>query len=79
MDTTTGLTLEEQKVAEQIDRYFLSSRMTYREKLFHALLIAQHDLEAHHFSSEDERQRILKYIMVLQGMLSKVSNCEKQA
>ena len=79
MNTTYWLTLEEQKVAEQVDRYFRSSRMTFREKLFHALLIAQHDLEAQHFCSEDERQRLILYIDILDTMLSKLQSFERQA
>lgn len=79
MNTTYWLTLEEQKVAEQVERYFRSSRMTFREKLFHALLIAQHDLEAQHFCSEDERQRLVLYIDILETMLSKLQSFERQA
>lgn len=79
MNTTYWLTLEEQKVAEQVERYFRSSRMTFREKLFHALLIAQHDLEAQHFCSEDERQRLILYIDILDTMLSKLQSFERQA
>lgn len=79
MNTTYWLTLEEQKVAEQVERYFRSSRMTFREKLFHALLIAQHDLEAQHFCSEDERQRLILYIDILETMLSKLQSFERQA
>lgn len=79
MNTPFWLTLEEKIVAEQVDRYFISDRMTFQEKLFHALLIAQHDLEAHHFCSEDERQRLVRYIGVLDGMLSRLHSFEKQA
>ncbi|HOQ08832.1 MAG TPA: hypothetical protein PLG09_01760 [Syntrophomonadaceae bacterium] len=79
MDTSSWLSLEEKKVAEQVDKYFHSSRMTFPEKLFHALLIAQHDLEAHHYCSEDEHQRLLQYINILQGILSKLHGLEKQA
>ena len=79
MNSTHWLKLEEQKVAEQVDRYFRSSRMTLREKLFHALLIAQYDLEAHHFCSEDERQRLILYIDIFESMLSKLQGLEKQA
>lgn len=79
MNTTYWLTLEEQKVAERVERYFRSSRMTFREKLFHALLIAQHDLEGQHFCSEDERQNLILYIEILESMLSKLPSFEKQA
>jgi len=75
VDTT--LTNEEKKIAEQVDKYFLSSRMTFADKLFHALLIAQHDLEAHHYCSEEEHQRLLHYISILQGILHKVHKLEK--
>lgn len=79
MDTTFWLSNEEKKVAEQVDRYFISSRMTLADKVFHALLIAQHDLEAHHYCSEDEHQRLLQYINILQGILYKLHQMEKQA
>jgi hypothetical protein len=49
-----------------------------REK-YVALLIAQYDLEAHHFCSEDERQRLILYIDILESMLSKLQGLEKQA
>jgi hypothetical protein len=79
MNTTYWLKLEEQRVAEQVEKYFRSSRMTFGEKLFHALLIAQYDLEAQHFCSEDERQRLILYIDILESMLSKIQGFEKQA
>lgn len=72
MDTVYWLNHEEKKVAEQVERYFHSSRMSFREKLFHALLIAQHDLDAHHFCSESEREVLVHFISVLDGMLSKL-------
>jgi len=79
MNTPLWLTREEKQVAEQVNKYFLSNRMTFQEKLFHALLIAQHDLEAHYFGTEDERQRLIRYISVLDGMLSRLQSWEKQA
>ncbi|HQA49956.1 MAG: hypothetical protein ACOX6F_02170 [Syntrophomonadaceae bacterium] len=79
INTSFWLTLEEKKIAEQVDRYFISNRMTFQEKLFHALLIAQHDLEAQHFCTEDERQRLIRYIRVLDSMLSRMQGLEKQA
>lgn len=72
MDTALWLNHEEQKIAEQVERYFRSTRMTLREKLFHAMLIAQHDLDAHHFCSDSEREGLIHYISVLHGILAKL-------
>lgn len=79
MDTAAWPDREEKQVAEQVERYFRSNRMPFQEKLFHALLIAQHDLEAHHFCSESERERLIHFIEVLNRMLARIQNQGQQS
>lgn len=72
--TALNLTNEEQKVAQKVDSYFKSKEMTLYEKLFNAMLIAQHDLESHNFTNEDERIRIIKFKKILDGLLKKIND-----
>lgn len=68
---TLQLNGEEFQVAKRIDNYFKCSDMSFREKVFHAMLITRHELEAHHFGNEYERQRVMLFAQVLDGLLQK--------
>lgn len=74
MNISKHLTLEEKIVAKKIEKYFKASNMNFREKIFNAILIAQHELEAHYFSDEYEKEKILHFKRVLEGLLDKISN-----
>ncbi|NLG33534.1 MAG: hypothetical protein GX550_08450 [Syntrophomonadaceae bacterium] len=67
------LTSEEKLVANKLEQYFKSDQMSFKDKIFHAILIAQHDLEAHHFNNENERQKILEFKEVLYSILRKLA------
>lgn len=71
MNKLWSLNNEELQVARRLEDYFRSSDMTFREKVFHAILIARYELEGHHFSNEYERQRILEFARVLDRLLQK--------
>ncbi len=62
---------EELQIAKRIDNYFKYCDMSFRDKVFHTILIAQYELEGHHFSNEYERQRILQFIRVSDDLLQK--------
>lgn len=65
-------TLEELQVAQKLDSYFRSPCMSLKEKLFNAKLIALYDLELHHFANESERERLSRYSVILDSMMSKL-------
>lgn len=74
MRISKQLTLEEKLVAKKIDKYFQTSDMDFKEKIFNAILIAQHELDAHYFSDEYEKQKILHFKNVLESLLEKIGN-----
>lgn len=76
MYTAINLNSEEQEIVRKIDSYFKTSNMNFRDKLFNALLIAQHELESHHFSSEDEKLKILHFKNTLDNLLKKISQTD---
>jgi len=69
---TAHLTSEEQEIARHLDEYFKNKNMTFREKVFHALLIAQHELDAQYFCSEDEKEKIIHFKAILDRLLLKL-------
>lgn len=72
MFSVLNLTNEEQQVACRVDQYFKSPSMSIYEKLFNALLIAQHELDEENFTSENERIRIIKFKNTLDSLLKKL-------
>lgn len=64
---------KEQRIARHIDKYFKSADMSFYDKLFNAMLIAQHELEGHHFSSEKERQKIIEFTSIIDSLLKKIN------
>ncbi|KUG03166.1 hypothetical protein ASZ90_019431 [hydrocarbon metagenome] len=67
----SNLSQEELKVVRKIDEYFSLDHMSFQEKLFHALLIAQYELEAQYYSNEFEKSRIVEFRDILLILLSK--------
>lgn len=63
---------EEFSVAQQIDRYFKSNDMTFQDKLFNAMLIAQYELEGHHYAGDEERKKIARFKRIVDGLLHKI-------
>lgn len=67
------LTHEEQFMANRVNQYFKSAEMSMQEKIYHAILIAQHELDAHHFNNETEKNRITHYKSLLDNIWQKIS------
>lgn|GEM_PF-621635 len=67
------LNKEEYRVAHRVNRYFKSNDMSFHDKLFHAMLIAQYELEGHHYGNDEERIKIARFKSVLDGLLHKLS------
>lgn len=65
------LTTEEKQVAKRVNNYFKPEDMSLQEKIFHALLIAQNELDGHHFTTELERLRILQFKNTLDSLQRK--------
>lgn len=78
MFTMEQLTIEEQQVIKQIERYFKSANMQLNDKLYHALLIAQHELESHNFSSEWERAKIVHFRNTVDSLMKKLNTYQKE-
>ena len=66
------LTAEEEKVAKHIEKYFKVKNMSMQDKIFNAMLIAQHDLDTHNFTSENERIKIANFKGVLDSLSRKI-------
>ncbi len=73
MDIIKNMTIEEKLITKRLDKYFKNSNMSLKDKVFNALLIAQHELEAHHFTSETEKQRIIHFKVALDGLFEKLN------
>lgn len=71
-------TAEEQAVVNRVNHYFLSGDMSIYEKLSHAKLIAEHELEAHNFANESEKHRIAHYKNILDQLLWKLNQHNKR-
>lgn len=74
MHISEKLTLEEKLVAKRIEKYFQASNMPFKDKIFNAILIAQHELDAHYFSDESEREKILHFKAILDSLLEKINS-----
>ena len=74
MFLVNSLSSEEQQVIKRVDNYFKSSSMTLQDKLFNAILIAQHELEEHNFSSETERIKITRFKNILECLCQKINS-----
>ena len=70
------LSLEEQKTLIKLDNYFKTSGMSLYDKIFNALLIAEHELTDHHFTSEHERLQIEYFKHILSDLLIKIDYSE---
>ncbi|MEN6350094.1 MAG: hypothetical protein ABFD08_11945 [Syntrophomonas sp.] len=68
-----ALSQEEEQIVRKIELYFKSGDMTFRDKVFNALLIAQYDLEAQHFSNERQHARLTRFKTVLDSLWQKLN------
>ncbi len=66
------LTHEEDRVVQRINSYFRSPKMSLRDKVFNAKLIAVHDLESENFVNDTERQRLTHYTSILDNIMQKL-------
>ncbi|MGI6453789.1 MAG: hypothetical protein ACOX0E_10075 [Syntrophomonadaceae bacterium] len=73
MSKAAPFNYKEQRIVMKLDEYFKGKNMSFSEQVFNALLIASHDLEAHHFSNENERLRILEFKQVLENLWHKIN------
>lgn len=67
------LTHEENRIVEKIDSYFRSPKMSLRDKVFNAKLIAVHDLELNNFVNDSEKERLTHYRSVLDNIMQKLN------
>ncbi|MBO8158479.1 hypothetical protein [Thermosyntropha sp.] len=77
MYTAINLSSEEKEIARKVDDYFKTTNMNFRDKVFNALLIAQHELEGHHFCSEAEKLKIIHFKNTLDSLLKKLNTLDK--
>ncbi len=67
------LNKEEYRVAQRVNHYFKCDDMSFQDKLFNAILIAQYELEVHHYAGDEERKKIARFKNILDGLLHKIS------
>jgi len=72
LDITAKLTNKEKQITQKVEKYFKTGNMSLREKLFNTALIAQYELECHHFCTEDARQKIVGFKSTLDDLLQKL-------
>lgn len=78
MNTAIEFTLVEQEAVNKIENYFKCKEMTLQEKLFHALLIAQHDLELHNYTNKTEEIKIIEFKLTIDSLLLKLRHKAKE-
>jgi len=66
------LTPDEMALVFKVEHHNKSKRMSLREKLHHARLVALYDLELGHFSQERERQELSRFAQQLETILRKI-------
>jgi len=74
MNNNTEFSWDERLVAQRLNDYFKCPHMSLRDKIFHASLIAQYELEAHNFTNEMERESIAHFITILDRLRKKASS-----
>lgn len=70
------LTQEEQLTLSKLDNYFKQVDMSLYDKIFNALVIAEHELSGHCFSNENERLKIESFRNTLNNLRHKISDGE---
>jgi hypothetical protein len=66
------LTAEEYQFTQKVNSYFRSPKMSLRDKLFNAKLIALHDLELENFAGESEKVKLTHYTYMLDRIIQKI-------
>lgn len=74
MYTASNLSCEEMEVLARLDRYFHCNEMPVRDKVFHAILIAQYELEAQHYTNDAQKVRIIYFKNTLETLLGKLDD-----
>lgn len=64
---------EELHIARRVESYFGCTEMDFRDKVFHARLIAQYDLDARHYSNEMQRIKITRFLSTLNAIWDKMN------
>lgn len=72
MNTIT-LTYEEQRTLMHLECYFKPSDMGLYDRIFNALIIAEHELTDHCFTNEGERLKIERFKGILSNLLDKLT------
>ncbi|NLB53142.1 MAG: hypothetical protein GX808_09435 [Syntrophomonadaceae bacterium] len=67
-----NLTCEEQKTLLKLENYFKCSDMSIHDKVFNALIIAEHELTDHCFANEHERLKVQQFKLILNSLLDKI-------
>ena len=70
------LTQEEQQTLIKLENYFKHTDMSLYDRVFNALVIAEHELMEHCFTNEHERTKIERFKHVLNNLLLKISSGE---
>ena len=73
MPESLNLNEEEKYLLQKVNNYFKPVNMSFEERVFNALLITSHDLEAHHFSTDKQHRTLIKYQTVLGRILKKMN------
>lgn len=71
MQEIPDLSQEETLVTQRLQDYFKSPQMSFHDKIFHAILIAQHELDTHNFVSENEKSIITEFKLILENLEKK--------
>jgi len=67
-----NLSKTELDLLKKIDNYFNPDDMSFQEKLFNALLIVQHEIEAQYYNNDLEKANIFKFRDTLITLLDKL-------
>lgn len=72
MNSALEFTSAEIEALNKVENYFKCKDMTLQEKLIHALLIAQHDLEVVNFTNPMEEVKIIEFKHTVNNVLLKL-------
>lgn len=72
MNSAPEFTSAEKEALSKVENYFKCKDMTLQEKLIHALLIAQHDLEVVNYTSPIEEVKIIEFKHTVNNLLIKL-------
>jgi hypothetical protein len=70
--TAARLTPDEMAIISKVENHNKSKKMSIREKLRHAKLVALYDLELGHFTQEQQRLELSDFARKLETILRKI-------